>query len=176
MKNEVLLVYYEKDKMVKINSDAVGILYIHLEMDPSRKTYKTVIIKSGDLVQLYIYKKLCRDVSNGDYLCFFEPSNQDYTIFVYTQDKPVDYSSVDGFDRSNFLIQKAINGFELKDLYHFANSCKICSSKQLDSITDNSGEMISTCQLCNSKVKIDNSVFMIHIEIMKVLESLEVMK
>ena len=77
MKNELLLIYYEKDKMVKINSDAVGILSIDLETDPSRKTYKTVIIKSGDLVQLYIYNILGRDVSNGDYLYFFEPSNQD---------------------------------------------------------------------------------------------------
>ena len=134
--------------MVKINSDSSGILSIDLETYPNDKTNRTVVILSNGKLQSFLYNIVGNDVSSGKYLYMYNPSHEDYNILIYNQDKPVEYSNVD-----NFSLEKAVKGFELVESFHFASGCKMCSSKNMESLSD-SGEMVSTCQDCDSKMKV----------------------
>ena len=127
--------------MVKINSDSKGILSINLETDPNDGVSRTVVIKSKGRIYFFLHNIVGNMVETGDYLYLFEDSDEDYTILVYNQDVPVDYSP-GNYQQDNFPLDKAVQGFELMAALHFSGFCRICGSNDME---------LSTCRKCDSK-------------------------
>ena len=100
--------------MVKIDFDNFGIPAIDLETNDN--IYRTVIIKTPIEINLFIYNILGNDASNGEYLFPFKRlDNEDYEVLVYDQDKQVEYSDISHLSLNNFPIEKATQGFILRE-------------------------------------------------------------
>ena len=100
--------------MVKVDFDEFGIPSIDLEVNDN--SYRTVIIRTPKGINLFIYNILGNDASRGKYLFSFKKlDDKDYEILVYDQDKAVEYSDISHLSMNNFPIEKATQGFILRE-------------------------------------------------------------
>jgi len=104
----------EDYKMVRVDFDDLGVPAIDLETNDN--IYRTVIIKTPKEINLFIYNILGNDASNGKYLFPFKKlDTRDYEVLVYDQDKEVEYSDISHLSMNNFPIDKATQGFILRE-------------------------------------------------------------